>query len=331
MWECDYSREPLNYRLMILRLLQKIWVLPVAFLVGALVIGGGYYFGKMVVGNGRTYQAQTMYYIDFAEDGNGSEYQFLNQYTWGEVIHTDTIMEETRAYLGGAYSIDELKTMITATIESDVRYLYTRCVTKDPALSLQVSEALEQAVISFGVNQKEFQEIRVVEKATAAPDNSNIRTLNALLLGGVIGLFVALFAGICLEIVNTAIYLPTTLEKRYHIPSLGAPSMVEFEGNCNTMLDSTKPVVCMSGDQSFVLKESPKALAGVKLIENVIKSPKGIEDLKETQVVVYVKAGAQNGKQLERTLEQLARNDIEVVATMLVEENEWLVKAYYRK
>ncbi len=41
MWETKYAREPIDYRLFFLMLLKKIWVFPLAAIIGALFVGGG--------------------------------------------------------------------------------------------------------------------------------------------------------------------------------------------------------------------------------------------------------------------------------------------------
>lgn len=333
MWECDYAKEPVDYRLLFLRLLKKIWILPLAALLGAIVIGGGYYFGKMVIGNGRTYQAETMYYIDFAQDDSGSEYEYLNQYTWGQVIYNDSIMDRVEALLGGAMSREEIVASTVATIESDVRYLYTRCVTASPELSLKLAGAVETAVVEFAQTQKEFQSISVVNKAKEAPDNSNIRTCNATVLGGVIGLFAAILAWLIMAVTDTSVYLPSTLERRYHIPSLGAPSMKEFEENCKHFLGSEKKVFLVPGDDEYHPEEPLVKMDGTEFVmgENPVEHPEAIEEYKSAAVVLYVKAGAKNGKRVERTIDQLARCQVRVVAIMLANEDARLIRAYYRK
>ena len=48
-------------------------------------------------------------------------------------------------------------------------------------------------------------------------------------------------------------------------------------------------------------------------------------------VVVAVKAASHNGKKVERVVEQLTRQDIDITAFLLTCEDEWLLRAYYGK
>lgn len=331
MWECSYSREPVNYRLVWLRFLQKLWLLPLGALIGAVLVGGVYYVSRMYLGQGRTYEAKTIYYLDFAEDTAGNTYDYLNHYTWSEVIHMDQIANRSLELLDGALTREQYRVYVTATVESDVRYLYTRCTTTSPGLSLRIDKALSQAIMEFGQNQKEFREISVAQAAEEAVDVSNIRTLNATLLGAGIGAFAAVLGWLLKVIGDTSVYLPISLENRYHGKCLGAPSMEEFHYNLESLVPSDKKKYLMSGDMSYTLQELPEGMKEYQLVPNIILQPDVASQLKDGVVVVYVKAGAQNGKQVERTLEQLFRQEIVVAATMLVEEDSFLIKRYYRK
>ena len=66
-------------------------------------------------------------------------------------------------------------------------------------------------------------------------------------------------------------------------------------------------------------------------LKNILDIPE-IEKLKDAEcVVVAVKAGAHNGKRLERTLEELGRINAHVAAFVLVDEDAKLIKKYYSK
>ena len=332
MWECDYAREPVDYRLFWLKMLKKIWILPVSALAGFVLIGAVYYMSKLCFGNGRTYQAETMYYIDFTLDSAG-DYTYLNQYTWGEVVKTDFFVDYLEEGFGGAVSREAIMEASYAGVESDVRYLYTRYKSRDREQALKGDKLLEEAVVAYGEAQKEFNSITVIKAATEAKDVSNIRLLTAAVLGACVGLFAAVVVLLVRETVDTSIYVPATLEKRYHVPALGAASMNEYEANCKAILVGFGKVCVVPGDESIDASEvkvytNPAAIP----CANPIVDPREIEMLKDAEcVVVAVKAGAHNGKRLERTLEELGRINAHVAAFVLVDEDEKLIKKYYSK
>jgi len=335
MYECNYSREPVNFRLLGLRLLKKIWILPLGALIGAVIIGGIYYYSRMVIGGGRTYQAETIYYLNFAEDSSGAEYDWVNRYTWSELIHSDFILDYVSDKMADDMTKEEIIAATSATLESDVRYLYTRCVTNDPDLSIKLARAMEGAIVAFGEHHKEFDDVEISRYPEVAVDNSNIRTLNAIILGACIGLFIVLIYWLIDATVDTSIYIPATLEKRYHIPSLGAFSMEEFFANKELMLEGIKTIAFIDIDSdSSIAKEALEAFDSTDnvVISDVFSSIENIERIKKCDgVVLLVKAASHNGKKIERVIEELARLEIPVTAFLLIGEDADLIKKYYRK
>lgn len=329
MWECKYARETVDYRLTFLRLLKKIWLLPVSALAGCVVIGSIYYMSKLCFGNGRTYQTETMYYIDYAASVSEDINYYFNQKTWGEIITTDFFTERELAGTDNAFTKEEILSSTYAGVESDVRYLYTRCTTTSPEKSKLLDSALQKAVLEFSQEHKEINSITVEKNNTK--DVSKIRILTAAILGACVGLFVCIVIWVTAAVTDTSVYLPSTLERRYKRRALGAPSMPEFAANCKLLL-AEKPgvwVVPADGETSI---EGLDLSVNYMPCDNPIAKPETAGLLKDaTCVIVVVKAGAHNGKRLERTLEELTRLGAIVSAFVLVDEDTKLIERYYRK
>ena len=327
MWECKYARETVDYRLTFLRLLKKIWLLPVCALAGAVVIGGAYYMSKLCFGNGRTYQTETMFYIDYSMDVSEDENYYFNKQTWADVITTDFFTARLTQETG--LSKEELLASIYAGVETDVRYLYTRCTTKAPTKSELIDASLEKAVLAFAEEHKEISSARVEKKNTT--DVSNIRLATAAIVGACVGLFACVAVWLVSAITDTSVYLPATLERRYKIKALGAPSMAEFQANCKIMLEG-------KSDIKLVPSDDETNTDGLELgteytrIDNPITHPEAAAALKDAETVLLaVKAGAHNGKRLERTMEELERIGAKIYAFVLLEEDKKLIEQYYRK
>lgn len=331
MWECEYAREPLDYRLLWLRLLKKIWILPVAALVGLIVIGGSYYMSKLCFGHGRTYQTDSLFYIDFAEDSAGNTYDYHNRYTWGEIVTTDFFTDMVYEELGGAVSKEEIRKSSYATVESDVRYVTIRATNRDKELSFKIERALEKAVVAFGEEKKEFNSITLAKHDDDSWDASNIRLKTAFILGAVVGAFCALIWWIVSAVADTSVYIPATLEKRYKVPAIGAVSMPEYKSNAEILLKEYEKVYLVPADGKTDISK-------VDLYKECVRCSNPVEDTTEIGrlkgaecVVVAVKAGAHNGKRLERTLEELRRIEADVRAFVLTDEDAKLIKRYYKK
>lgn len=329
MWECKYARETVDYRLTFLRLLKKIWLLPLSAIIGCVIIGGIYYMSKLCFGNGRTYQTETMYYIDYSMNVSEDENYFFNKQTWGDIITTDFFVDMEMSLTGGCFTKEEILASTYAGVETDVRYLYTRCTTASPEKSQLLDSALEKAVLQFGAEHKEINSISVEKKNTK--DVSNIRLFTAAGLGACAGLFVCIVIWIVSAITDTSVYLPSTLERRYKRRALGAVSMPEFAVNCKLLLSEKPGVWVVPGDGETSI-DGLDLSVNYMPCDNPIAKPETAGLLKDAScVIVAVRAGAHNGKRLERTLEELTRLGAIVSAFVLVDEDKKLIERYYRK
>lgn len=368
MWECELGREPLDYRLIWLRFLRKLWILPIAVLVGTMLVGGVYYYSRTTARGGRTYQSESVFYIDFAENSRGEEYDYYNYYTWGDVIHTDYFMDYVCGEMKGDYSREELISYITATLESDARYLYVRCNTHFPDLSVKLASIMETIVPQFAKIRDEIETIEVVKKGSEAKDSSMLRLGNACFLGGCLGLAVAVFGILTVLIIDTGVYLPSTIEKRYHVVCLGAPFMPEFAPNWQLYLkDALKVALILvdkdnsserlsssgdvggtsAGDKELMKLDSdfmrflkhPENISGMDSMikPDVIIYQNPVEHLEELEnihscdrVILCLKAGHKNHEIFTRLLEQLNRQGIQVTAAILISADKKLISTYYR-
>ncbi|MBR1860688.1 MAG: hypothetical protein IJ796_02345 [Lachnospiraceae bacterium] len=361
MWETDYAREPVDYRLFFLRLLKKIWIIPLAAVLGSLIVGGIYCLVNFGIKGGYNYRARTIYYVTYASDADGTEFEYYNYYTWQELIHTDYFVEGLENALGGKLGREEIIENTTATIDSDYRYLYTRSTSRDPEMAIEIEKKVSELVLEFPKMHKEIESITVIDE----PDMGDIEDISlifvkrAFILGGVIGLLAVCVLSVFYACTDTSVYLPSTLEKRFHIPCLGAASMNEFEENCRHFLGGKRKVgfifaddtpgnirEVFSGNEGEVsldirsMKELNRKVDSDFAIENMPGDFESVfitepfcDTLEKTGgcdgLVVVVKAGAHNGKRVERILDELKRLGIDVTAFMLTCEDEWLIRRYY--
>lgn len=324
----------MDHRLLWLRFLKKMWIVPLAVLAGAIVVGAVYYYSRTAARGGRTYQAESIFYVDFAEDARGEAYDYYNYYTWSEVIHTDHFMDYVREKVDGELSRETLESYVTATVVSDVRYLYVRCNTHSPELSVRLASAMEEAVLKYADLRKELRSIELVKAGDSAKDSSKVRLGNAFFLGGCLG-FVTSVLGILIALtVDTAVYLPSTVEKRYHVACLGAPFLPEYAPNWEYFLKNAARVAVVFADE-----EPPEEDFGVRgdtereivTCRNPVEHPGELDRIRGCEAVILVlKAGCRNDKVFERLLEQLGRQEIKVTAAALACADKKLLSAYYR-
>lgn len=329
MYECSYSREPVDYKLLALRTVKKIWVFIVGAIVGAILVAGIHSVKKLIISGGRTYQAETVFWLEYASGLDELTDISFNYYTWGEIAKSDFIIDYMMERFGGEMSREEMISAIELTCESDVRYLYSRCTAHSPQMALEMEHAMEEALAIFISEHREFERIDIVKAAVDTKEVTNYRLSTALILGASLGLVASIIIWLCLAITDTDIYIPATVEKRYHIPTLGAPSMEEFDNNVRHYTSDVQEILVITPNQNDNVMISAKDVCVEQMSYN--QALTDTETIKKNiPVFVQINSGANNGKQFERLIEELSRFSIGVTAVALCNADDKLIKRYYR-
>ena len=110
-----YTDETLNLRSFYLRFLKKIWILPVAAFIGAILAGGIYYLVTVTFGPERRYEAQARFHLTYSDGAyirNSEGERVLDWYngaTWTNFIFNDHdfLLELVRALKEEGVDISE--------------------------------------------------------------------------------------------------------------------------------------------------------------------------------------------------------------------------------
>lgn len=381
MWECDYGKEPLDIRLLVLRFLRKSPVILLAALLGAVCIGGPYFLRKVTFGPAKEYEAVTDFYIDYAVQESGEEYTYFNQTTWTQLITDDVFTDKILTHMSGTKpSKQELQGYLYATMLSDTRIVTTTVTTNDPELTMKIEKALLQAMEDFGREQKEIADVRILQEPTKASlVIADVRTFRACMLGAVIFVSVAVFYLLIYFVLDEGIYIPATFERRYGVPMLGTIHSGELPMMAEKLFSDGGDIresVLVTIDEKGRLEQVREALArlGIKAAEDKnlnqilckligggisetggcvklgeesknqievsakewgedekrpeILTNEYFEVLKNKKLLLVVKAGAHNGKRIEKFLDFCKKCDLEVTAALLWEADERLIRAY---
>ena len=344
MWECNFAEEKMDYRLFWLRFVKKIWLIFIAVVAGALLVGVPYYLINVTFGEGPSYKIVSEYYLDYAQDGSGKTYDYINFYTWGEIADTDEfigiLQEEVPQQM---FASDETLRLYTdATVESDTRYLYTTVVTEHPDKTIEIARAMERAIVKYSKQQKEFNLAKVItQPMNAEKTYPDVRPLRAFILGAVLGLFAGLVGVTIAIICDNSIFLPGTIEKRYQVKALGCLSFTESKNNICYATEKAKNLAIVGlGDL-----ELPTAMEAIEFVKSNLEKDCTVSVTKEgllsetfpfetlrtsDKVVFLIRAGAKNGKTVERAIEQMRRQDVKITGVFLFGEDKNLIKQYYR-
>lgn len=340
MWECDFAKEPMDYKLFWLRFIKKIWIVVAATLLGSAIVGIPYYLVNVTFGEDAKYKIVSEYYLDYAEDSSGQTYDYFNYYTWSEIVNSDQFLAMLREELPEDVVLEDnlLREYTDATVESDTRYLSTTVLTESEDKTKILATAMENTILRFADSQKELNSAKVItspeETTITYPD---VRCMRAWILGMVLGFFVGLlYVGITL-VCDSSVYLPNTLERRYGIKALGCLSFTESKNNICYELKNAKKVVLVGADNKsaeaidYIEKLLEKDCEVLKIKDDVLAENFNFEPLRNSdKVILLVEAGKNNGKRLERIIEQIKRQDIKISGGFLYQEDKMLIHHYYK-
>lgn len=346
MWECRYGKEPLNTRLFVLQLIKKIPVILMAAALGAVCIGGPYFLMKVTFGPAKEYEAVTDFYIDYAIKEDGTQHTYINFATWDQLLKDDVFTDKILLYMAGeriaadektallelekaaGITKEELCGYLHATVLSDTRIVTTTVTTNDPELTMKIEKALIPAMFDFAEKQREIAEVRILqEPAEASLVTLDVRTFRACMVG-VVSFVFATALYLCLYYaLDEGIHIPETFERRYGIPMLGTIHSKELKVLAGKLLSERSAL--LTADKGVSPQQVMAALAemGIEIgvgrrLEELFKMPE------KGEFLLVVKAGAHNGKLIEKTLDFLGKCGITIEAALLWEADEELIRAY---
>ena len=244
-----HMNEKLNLRSFYLRLLKKIWIIPLAGIIGALLGLGIYTLVTVTFGPARSYQTRSQFYIKFAYDENaGTLVDHYNAYTWSSLMSSNEVLNEIMAGLAeqGIYEMKDegdtespksgditavtrkwIVSDITAEIPSDVRVLLVTVKDNDKNLAEAITTAVIRSLESYGKTNEAFDSIQLLNTEKPQLVTYTDRSFVAAMFGLVVGLVGAILVLLLLDALDDAIYVPEDCEKRYDLPVIG----VTFKGD----------------------------------------------------------------------------------------------------
>jgi len=333
VWHCKYAKEPFNLRLFALRCIQNAKWIVLAIVLGALVIGGGYYLKNVTFAGPLSYKVVTKYYIEYAGDPNTS---YFTGYTWNDWMKSANSVDRAQELLGMDMSVEEFTGLYEMSLPSDVRVPYLTVIYADALEAERIAKALTQVITEFAESQKEISTVSVVDVTGPGLVTPDVRTFRACVLGAVLGTFFALFGLAVKLIVDGGIYLPETFTYRYQIPMIGYADgerklSAEVKVHLSKLLEGKKEIGITSLEADIDLA-GYKEILGLEqgvCIPSVLQVPEAGEKLAGTEGnILLVKYGRGNVGAIEELLHFCEIQDIKIDCALLVEADASLIRWY---
>ncbi|MBH1939362.1 polysaccharide export protein [Mobilitalea sibirica] len=222
-------------------LLHKIWIIIMAGIVGAIVIGliNQYMITPI-------YTSTTSIYVIHRQDESKTTYSDLQsgaQLTQDYMILVTSrpVMEKVIENLGiDDMSPGELADMIYIVNPDGTRILEISVVNSDPVLAKQLADEIANVSSEQMVNIMEIKKINIVEYGNIPSYPSSPDVTKNTIFGGLAGVVVASLAIIIVHMMNDNIRTADDIEKHLGITTLGVIPLEE--GNRKKRLHRSKQI-----------------------------------------------------------------------------------------
>ena len=216
-----YSKEPVDFRLMVLVSIRRIRFIIYGICLGALIFGGGYFAARNIFSGRPEYKAEAKVYLQYI-DNVEIENIYINKQTWEDLVYNDIIAEYAADEIGRSLELDEVKEKVSATLLTDTRIVVVSGQSRSQAEAKMLANKYAAAVCRFAPELKEIEDARIIQSAGYAEKvGFEDRTWAMSLSGAIFGAIVSAIALFLYFIWDTSICIPSTTELRYGIPTLG--------------------------------------------------------------------------------------------------------------
>lgn len=292
----DHREEKLNIRSFYLRLLKKIWIIPLAGIIGAIAAFGIYTLVTVSFGPQKTYRSESRLYISFAyNEKTGSLVDWYNAYTWDKLLlPTDDILnpiiddlktqgievvssDSPTEVIGDKKVItrDELLNAITAEIPSDIRLMLLSAQYRDKETADAIMSAAVKSMENYGRKNEAFDSIKLLGTTPARLVVYSDRSIVAAVFGAILGIVIIILILLLVAALDDAIYVPEDAEARYGIPVLGVTFKKYSDGffrnelvaACNKFLEGTSEIAVISTDS---IRDEGKSAEDCEIIGQVL-------------------------------------------------------------
>lgn len=348
MKEWPYAKEPFDTKLFVLRFLKKMHWILLGVIIGALVVGGGYYLKKVVFGGPSEYDITTTYYIEYnnIDPVTGQMFNYTNDVTWGLWVVSDKFVDRTWQYALEAgfqpqkYNIEksDLKGYFTADLPTDLRIPTSTVTTPYEEATEFLNDALQKAFLDFAEERTEMGSIEITNETPLAVADKDIRTGNAVVLGVLLGGFLAtlLVAGILIW--DASPVLPERFTYRYGIPAVGYVEKGTWEFSKESRIHLTylfsqkgANICVVLGEKEWAIKCFDK-LCKENFSECILAeelNEEGFAKLRNAAgILLVVPAHGCKGKRIEYLLHEMKVQGCSCTGALLADADRMLIKWY---
>ena len=341
-------------RSLYLRMLRRLWIVPLAALVLAVLFGLVYHCALLLQPGRKLYRQTAKYYIHFAfNDKTQKTYDYYNAATWEDIVFSDPLIRDAlAAKLPAGMTMDEAREDTQITLISDIRLMTAEVNAKSEEECAAVIGGLTDGLQTFAGAREEFDSIEFLSASEPEPVLYHDRTRNAVLLGA----FLGLLFGFCLlwiaESGSGRVYVPEEAEDVLGLPVLGV-----FAGNRSRELPAFLAAQTKINLEKFAAASGEKPLllvsaSGRETAEGAAKLWKELQSgadrpallpsgdpadpsfaeaaAQAMEALIVLPAGRENTARTLALVRQLRKMDVTPAGVLFVNADGKFLRYYYR-
>lgn len=212
--EADNDELTIDLAELVSALLKKAHIILLTGIIVALLafIGTKLFITPM-------YTAETKVYVLSKSDGAAgittSDLQAGSYLTkdYSELVTSRTVMEQVIALLNLDMKPEELMDMVSVESATDSRILTIKVENEDPKKAKEIADAVREAVSVQITEIMDADAVNTVQKADLPDAPSSPSTMKNTLIGGVLGLFLAIAVVVLITLLDDTVKTPEDVEK----------------------------------------------------------------------------------------------------------------------
>ena len=179
------------------------------------------------------YTSETKVYVLSKSDGAAgvttSDLQAGSYLTkdYSELVTSRTVMEQVIALLNLDMKPEELMDMVSVESATDSRILTIQVENEDPKKAKEIADAVREAVSEQITEIMDADAVNTVQKADLPDEPSSPSTMKNTLIGGILGLFLAIAVVVLVTLLDDTVKTPEDVEKYLGLNTLTSIPIVD--------------------------------------------------------------------------------------------------------
>lgn len=340
-----YMQRTVDWKKIWLLYWQRLWLIIWITICIAALSAGVYKVVEAINYEGQFYRVSSDYYITFNFDEHENSVDYYNAYTWDTILRDDPIVDEALKLLPKDYTKEEVKASITGEMLGDYRILTVHSTHKDPQRAEAIAAAYETSLVLFADKIDMLTSIERWSVEECQPVEEEDLTANAVLLGAMVGVVIAVFVLAFWCLMDDSVYVERDFTGRFDVPLLGMLTKKgdsawkqELADNAGYLLKEDSYYMVSVEDSKRTASGKDDASPVIDMMKQMSPAIKGHLDAQgENLTTLRSSAGAilllpwgdKNGRRCEKLIDFLIKQDCKIAGAVITNADDAFLKKYY--